>query len=119
MRIVFTRNFTTGYNKCMRYLQDIIGHPRELEIKRRVKIIDFFDKYGLSVAKEAFEVSRATIYNWKKKLKESEGRLSGLASRSRTPKNKRKRKVNRLIIEFIIKYRSKYTVCILGKGGFI
>ena len=108
MRIVFTSDFTTGYNKCMRYLQDIIGHPQELEIKRRVKIIDFFGKYGISATREAFKVSRATIYNWKKKLKESEGRLSGLASRSRAPKNKRKRKVNRLIKEFIIKYRSKY-----------
>jgi len=92
----------------MRYLQDIIGHPKELEIKKRVKVIDFFDKYGLAATKEAFGVGRATIYIWKKKLKESDGKLSGLASKSKTPKNKRKRKVNKLIKEFIIDYRWKY-----------
>jgi transposase len=95
MYLIFTKNFTKGYNMCMRYLQDIIGHPKELEIKKRVKVIDFFDKYGLSATKEAFGVGRATIYLWKRKLKESGGKLSGLASKSKTPKNKRKRKVNK------------------------
>jgi len=108
MNLIFTKNFTKGYNRCMRYLQDIIGHPKEVEIKKRVKVIDFFDKYGLAATKEAFGVSRATIYIWKKRLKESDGKLSGLASKSKTPKNKRKRKVNKLIKEFIINYRWKY-----------
>jgi len=108
MNLVFTRNFTRGYNRCMRYLNDIIGHRKEFEIKQRLKTINFFDKYGLAATKEAFEVSRATIYLWKKRLKESDGRLSSLASKSRTPKNKRNRKVNKLIKEFIIDYRCKY-----------
>ena len=108
MHLIFTRNFTKGYNMCMRYLQDILGHPKELEIKKRVKVIDFFDKYGLAATREAFGVGRATIYIWKKKLKESDGKLSGLASKSKAPKNKRKRKVNRFIKEFIINYRWKY-----------
>ena len=108
MYLVFTKNFTSGYNRCMRYLQDIIGHPKELEIKKRVKIIDFFDKYGVDATKEAFRVSRSTIYLWKKRLKESEGKLSGLSPGDRAPKKRRKRKVNPLIEEFIINYRVKY-----------
>ena len=89
MYLIFTRNFTKGYNRCMRYLNDIIGHRKEFEIKRRLKIINFFDKYVLAATREAFEVSRATIYLWKKRLKESDGRLSSLASKSRIPRNKR------------------------------
>ncbi len=71
MYLIFTKNFTKGYNKCMKYLLGIIGHPKELEIKKRVKVIDFFVKYGLAATKEAFGVGRATIYLWKKKLKDS------------------------------------------------
>ena len=97
MYLIFTKNFTKVYNRCMRYLNDIIGHRKELEIKRRVKIINFFDKYGFAATKEAFEVSRARIYLWKKRLKESDGKLSCLASKSRTPRNRRNRKVNKLI----------------------
>ena len=108
MYLVFTRNFTRGYNRCMRYLNDIIGHRKEIEIKQRLKTINFFDKYGLSATQEAFGVSRATIYLWKRRLRESDGRLISLASKSKTPRNKRKRKVNKLIKEFIIDYRFKY-----------
>ncbi len=62
MHLIFTKNFTKGYNKCMRYLQDIVGHPKEFEIKRRIKVTEFFDKYGLAATREAFGVGRATIY---------------------------------------------------------
>ena len=55
MYLIFTRNFTKGYSRCMRYLNDIIGHSKEFEIKQRLKTINFFDKYGLAATKEAFD----------------------------------------------------------------
>lgn len=39
------------------------------EAKRRLKILKFYDKYGLDATIEAFEVSRRTIYRWKAKQK--------------------------------------------------
>ena len=76
MYLVFTKNFTSGYNNCMRYLQDIIDHPQKDKIERRVKIIDFFDRYGALATKEAFGFSPSVIYLCKKRLKESGGKLS-------------------------------------------
>ena len=29
--------FSKGYNRCMIYLQDIIGHPKVVEIKKRLR----------------------------------------------------------------------------------
>ena len=92
----------------MRYLQDIIDHPQKDKIERRVKIIDFFDSYGALATKEAFGFSRSSIYLWKKKLRDSQGKLSSLAPGDKAPKKRRKRKVNPLIEEFILFYRHKY-----------
>lgn len=47
------------------YLSDMMTK----EAKERVKILDFFDKYGLSATKEAFGVSERTLYRWKAALK--------------------------------------------------
>ena len=107
-RLIYTRNFTSGYNRCMRLLEDIAGHPQQGLIEKRVKIIRFFDKYGAEAAREAFGYSRSTVYSWKKKLKESGGKLSALAMGCRAPKKRRIRKVNALIKEFVISYRYQH-----------
>ena len=75
MRQIFLRNFTSGYNRCMNYIQDITDHPQKDEIERRVKVIYFFDKYGVDAMREAYGISRSTVYLWKKRLKDSGGEL--------------------------------------------
>jgi len=44
-------------------LTQYINHP---EVAEKIKIIAFFDRYGLKVTKDAFSVGRSTIYLWKK-----------------------------------------------------
>jgi len=48
----------------------LINHPRYEEISRRLKIINFYDKYGLRATKEAYGISRSTIYLWNKRVRE-------------------------------------------------
>ena len=108
MRLIFSRNFTSGYNRCMNYIQDITDHPQKDEIERRVKVIYFFDKYGVDAMREAYGISRSTVYLWKKRLKDSGGKLSRLAAGNRAPKKRRKRKHNPLIESFLLDYRKSH-----------
>jgi hypothetical protein len=51
----------------------------------------FWGKHGLGAIMDAFPVKRSALFEWKKKLKESGGKLISLNEKKRTPKNTRKR----------------------------
>jgi len=98
--------FKSGYSRFMQYVYNILEHPQRETIEARVKVIEFCDKYGFEATQSAFGKSRATIYLWKQKLKQSGGRLSALAPGNRAPHHKRKRLVDPFIRNFIIRYRT-------------
>lgn len=101
-------NFKLKSIKNLNSIVHLANHSAKSEIERRIKIMEFFDKYGAKTTKEAFNVGRSIVYLWKKKLRENGGSLIGLAPESRAPKRKRKRKVHPLIREFVIKYRFEH-----------
>ena len=107
MRQIYVESYFKGFKKLVNYslLKD---HPQKDVIERRLKIIDFFDAYGKEATKDAFQVSRSTVYLWKKKLKNSEGKVSSLAPKSKAPRRVRKRVTNPLIIQFVKDYRTKH-----------
>jgi len=80
-------------------------HP---EIEQRVKIINFFDNYGLAPTKDAFGVSKASVYLWKRKLKQSEGKLQALRNLSRRPHTTRRMYVEPKLLDFIEQTRKQY-----------
>jgi len=57
----------------MNITYDLTRYLNNPEVAEKVKIIAFFDTYGLKVTKDAYEVGRSTIYLWKKKIKERKG----------------------------------------------
>lgn len=59
--------------------------------KYRAKVISFWEKHGLVATTDAFPVKRSSLFEWKKKLKESGGKLLSLNEKKRTPKHTRKR----------------------------
>jgi transposase len=87
---------------------EITNHPEREEIERRIKVMAFFDRYGATATKEAFGVSRSTIFGWKKLLRDSGGKLLSLAPGSRRPKNKRTRETHPAIVQFIKNYRIEH-----------
>jgi hypothetical protein len=89
-------------------LAECLNHPKSAEISKRISIITFFDKHGHKVTKEAYNVCRSTVYNWKRALALGGGRLVTLASGSKTPVNKRRRQINPAINGFIVDYRSEH-----------
>ena len=100
--------YRSGYSCCMRYLNDIFNHPGQKDIEARIKIIEFFDKYGCEATREAFGKSRSTVYLWKQKLKTAGGKLSALAPKDKAPIHRRKRIVYPYIESFIIDYRANH-----------
>jgi len=75
--------------------------------KRKVKIVEFFNQYGLKATIDAFGVSKSSIYSWRKKLKESGGKIELLNDNSKAPKNRRKKQRDERVVAFIKEMRSK------------
>ncbi|MBU6431469.1 DDE-type integrase/transposase/recombinase, partial [Patescibacteria group bacterium] len=75
------------------------------QAKQRCRILSFWDKYGDTATKEAFKVSRPTLFRRQKAIKEGNGRLESLNPKSRAPKVKRKRVVPDAVNDFIVKER--------------
>ncbi len=105
-RTSFLYKGISGYRTFLRAQEVarlIDEHP---EVEYKLKVIRFFDKHGLSATKDAFSVSRSTIYLRKKKLREKS--LFGLANQSRRPYNTRRMYVDPLIYDFIKQIREQY-----------
>jgi hypothetical protein len=61
--------------------------PKDAE--RRLEILRFFDKYGLSATRDAFGVLRRTLYRWQAALKAASGNPAASAAKSSAPKKRR------------------------------
>src|SRR3990167_4913428 len=93
-----TKGFITIWERVLRFRYMITEQAKE-----RCRILAFWEKHGNAAAKEAFKVSRATLFRWQKALKENNGKLEGLNPQSRCPKSKRKRIIPQEVKDFIIK----------------
>lgn len=82
-------------------------HMINAEAAERVKILVFLGKYGLEATKEAFGVSKRTLYRWKRKLNEK-GTVESLNNQSRAPKKHRKRQWQHQVIEEVRRLRNKH-----------
>jgi len=59
--------------------------------KFKVKVLVFWEKHGLEATMDAFPVKRSALFEWRKKLEDSGGKLLSLNEKKRTPKTTRKR----------------------------
>jgi hypothetical protein len=75
--------------------------------QERLRIINFYDKYGEKATKEAFKADRKLIYVWRQKLKSHQNSLVGLIPHSTKPKTVRQMTTNPLILVFIKDLREK------------
>jgi len=75
------------------------------EAKRRIKILDFWNKYWLDAVIDAFNIWERTLYLWKSKLLTSWWNIESLNPKYKIPINKRKRIWNNRIIDEIKRIR--------------
>lgn len=65
-------NGVPGYNPAMsKIYKSILAYSISDEAKFRMEVIDHFNKFGIDSTKQAFKVSKATVYRWKKIFKQS------------------------------------------------
>ncbi|MEM5810203.1 MAG: hypothetical protein QW156_04925, partial [Candidatus Aenigmatarchaeota archaeon] len=79
-------------NSLLQRLNDIADISKREEVLFRLKVIEYSYKYGIQPTIEAFNVCRASIYKWRKLLKDNNGDISVLVSKSKAPKRKRQKK---------------------------
>ena len=80
------RGFVSLYESALRYAYMISD-----KAKNKAKILVFWEKHGLGATLDAFPVKRATLFWWKKRLKEGGGKLEALNEKSKAPRSRRKR----------------------------
>jgi len=91
-----------GYNPAMsKIYKSILAYSISDEARFRIEILDHFNKFGLESTINAYKLNRSTIYRWKQRLKQSNGRVSELIPKSRKPKNLRQMKTDVRLIEMI------------------
>ena len=68
------------------------GHRWEMtpnDAQHRLKILQFFTRYGQAATCEAFGVSRRTLYRWKQTFTQADGDPRALAAHSSAPRRRR------------------------------
>jgi len=78
------------------------------ETKRRVRILAFWEKHGIQATQDAFQVSRRTLFDWKKRLGEGNGRLESLTPKSKAPTKRRKRIWDQRLLDEIKRLRIEH-----------
>lgn len=78
------------------------------EAKKRVRIINHLNQFGLESTKDAFAVSKSSIYRWKKLLEKNPRNLKILNKKSTAPVRRRKRVIDHDLEKEVITLRTRY-----------
>ena len=90
-------NKLTGTRGIVKAWEESLKSPSELH---RARVLAFWKKHGSFAAQEAFGISRRTLFRW-----QSLANRRMLASKSKAPKNRRRRQTPVEVSEFIITQR--------------
>ncbi|MDO8593493.1 MAG: integrase core domain-containing protein, partial [bacterium] len=80
----------------------------QAEAEKRLRILIFWEKHGDEAAKEAFRVSRRTLYRWQEALRREAGKLQGLDKRSTAPKKRNVRRIPAELEAKLIAFRKSH-----------
>jgi len=98
--------------KSLKGVMPVISSLRKFDTeevaKERMKILSFYERYGEQATKEAFGVSRKTIWVWKKRLEKGNDHLIVLTPTSTSPKTPRTMRVDPRIVAFIRSQREQF-----------
>jgi hypothetical protein len=97
-----------GLEEVKKVIASLKRFSKDDVAKERLRIIEFYDKFGERTTKEAFGVGRNTIWVWKKRLKNSKNSISSLIPTSTTPKTRRTMVTNPKVVSYIKSLREKH-----------
>ena len=101
-KLTGTKGFVSAYEEALRF-RDMIT----TEAKERARILAFWNTHGDAAAKEAFQVSRATLYRWQQALRLGGGKLEALVPGRTVPKRRRRRVIPDAVRTLILTERSR------------
>src|SRR5271156_2301018 len=78
------------------------------DAQRRLQILDFWRRHGLDATREAFQVSRRTLFAWRAKFRAEGGNLAALVPRSTASKQRRQRQWPPALLSEIRRLRTLY-----------
>jgi len=78
------------------------------EAQHRLRVLRFWKKYGLEATREAFGVSRRTLYRWQAKLRAARGDPTALIPQKPIPRRRRQSHWPKEVIDHIRYLREKY-----------
>ena len=76
--------------------------------EQRLKVLQFWERHGLSATQEAFGVSRRTLFAWQAQLRRGRGKPHALKPGATRPKHLRRREWPRALIEEIRRLRMEH-----------
>lgn len=97
-----------GYEEVKRVLRSLRRFSKDEVAPERLRIIEFYDRFGEKAARQAFGIGRDTIWIWKKRLKEGRSSLASLIPTSTVPKTQRRMMTDLKIVSEIRRLREKY-----------
>jgi transposase InsO family protein len=92
----------------MKTLESCLAFESSDVAQFRLHVLNHYYKYGLKPAMDAFGVKKSTLYDWKRVLEKSKGRLVSLVPISTRPKTTRRMLTDPRLVEFIKSMRLEY-----------
>jgi transposase InsO family protein len=92
----------------MQQINRLFRFEKDREAAFRLKVIEYHKQFGIRATMAAYEISKATLYRWRKRLSQEQGKLTALIPYSRTPKNKRVMLTDPRIIRYIKTVRTDH-----------
>lgn len=97
--------YIPGYTSWMKKVVSLTAFADCDTAKYRLRVISYYQKFGMAATLAAFPVKRSTIFLWQKTLKESGGRLQSLIPKSARPHTVRKMQTHPLVLAEICRLR--------------
>lgn len=110
----FLGRWLRGYGGFMKFYQNLKATSSSQTVQFRLEVLSFFEKHGPRATLDAFKVSRATLYSWRKSLKDSRYNSASLIPKPTRPRRCRRMMTDERLLTFIRNLReSNYR---LGKA---
>lgn len=97
-----------GYNPWMKKVISCSAFADSDTAQYRLRVITYYQQFGMAAALSAFPVKRSTVFLWQKTLKESGGRLASLIPKSSRPHTLRRMQTHPVVLAEICRLRKKH-----------
>lgn len=108
LRYLFDRGTHLKYRRLMKTLQSSLSFDASDPAKFRLHVLEYYYKYGLRPALDAFKVKKSTLYDWRKRYELSLKRLNSLVPQSTRPHRTRAMNTDWRLVAFVKQIRMQY-----------